>query len=1296
MKTGDLHLHCMDRYDSYNNPMAVCKREKELGAKAVALTQHGVNASKQDFRLAAEECGLKFIPGIESYVRFGDVLSAIGIKTDEKVAKKRCHLILLACDKTGDTAINKAVSYSQDQDGYAVMSLKVLTEMFGPKAMGHGRVIATSACIQGVIAMVLRLNDETETAITRLKKGIMDVDVVKLEKSRLEVSDLTNQIKNLTAAIKKESGAEKEKLQKEKEELSEKKKELSNSIKAGDKAIAKNKELSEKIAVLRKTLSTKEDLKAYAKKAIRYFEMLFGKDFFYVELQNHGMELEKEIYPAEAELARELGVPMVATNDVHIVDDSKEEILRRQILKSMRFKELPWEEPSAEDRELYIKTDEEMTEWLLKILPDDVVKEAMENIGKIIDRCNVVFEKESHYPKFKCKLGTEAQFDYEIKKGIKWRFPNGMDEEHQMKLEHEIKVIKSMGYSDYHLIVKDILEYNRLLGGVPADKISEAPLTIEELKIYIKKNHYEIGFSTGPGRGSAAGSLVCYLLGITSLDPLKYDLLFERFLNPERVSMPDIDSDMAYKTRAKTIEYIKNKYGEKAVCGITTKNALAAKGSLRTVSKYYAKANGLSEKVTLAAADKIAKAIPAEPNIKFATKLDKNDKASETVEQYLRRSFPDKLSNALIDWAKVLEGSFTSYGTHAAGVIISDNDDISDYIPLRWNKDLNLMTSQFDAVQAEGEGVLKIDCLGLRTLDVITDTIQLIFKNYGVVIDPLKIPLNDKEVYNKIFKMGMTNSVFQFESSGMKNMLKRFAPENFEDLIILVSMFRPGPLQYIDGVIEVKNGKEPKYLCDELKPILGDTYAAIVYQEQVMAIFQQLAGYTLGGADVVRRYMSKKKADELTKEREAFIYGDASRNIKGCVPNGISEEAASELFSQMEDFAEYAFNKSHAAAYANVAYITAWLKLHYTAEFLASAMNQAINKKIPGLMHEAKVLGIPVKAPDINRSEDKFTVIDGTIFFGMKAVKNVGKAATEIMEERKKGNFYSYENFISRCMPKKNVLESLCKAGALDSFSKNRTALCAIAEELKNAVKKVSERTDALETAVKTNPEKVEELKKKYTIARQMLDEITIPTNIPENTDKKMEEEKNLLGMYVTSHPIDSYSRPNDCEMIDKLTTGTYRIMCVLTKVDIKYRKKDGLPMAFCEAEDETGEISLKFFTEKYAFYKKAIKEGTVLLVSGKVTEEDTGLTDENDDPIMELSMIPDSVKFASKKKVTYRMKISSYPVFHVSKERAFMDEYKDENGCLLEFFDETEQSVRPVSYKVKPSVEKLPNVERI
>lgn len=911
--------------------------------------------------------------------------------------------------------------------------------------------------------------------------------------------------------------------------------------------------------------------------------------------------------------------------------------------------------------------------------------------------------------------------DREIEKGIRRRFPEGMDEAHKIRLAHELPVIKDMGYADYHLVVKDFLEYGRLLGFVPKEKIVEAPLTIKELEEYILVNGWKNpGMRIGPGRGSAVGSLVCYLLGITNLDPLKYDLLFERFLNPERVSMPDIDSDISNMTRQKVVEYVQHKYGKDAVCGIMTTNAQAPKGAVRIGAKYYGlKVYG--EGLT-SLGDKIAKDIPKEPGTSFSSRIDTNtgkiDKEGDcTLIEYLNKKYDDN-ADALevIRWATIMEGAFTAYGSHAAGVVISDNDDVSEYLPLRWNSSAGMFTTQCDMVQTEDNGLLKFDFLGLKTLDIITEAIMMIERNHGKIIDPLNINLEDAKVYKNIFSAGKTNSVFQFESNGMKNMLKRFKPTCFDDLIILVSMYRPGPLQYLDGVIDVKNGVKPmEFMCPQLEPILGKTYGAIVYQEQVMRICQELAGFTLGHADVVRRYMSKKKADKLANERTSFV--------DGCAVNGVDTKVADELFDQMMDFASYAFNKSHAAAYAYNAYITGWLKCYYPAEFFAAALNWTTPKKLSGLVYEAKACGVKVLAPDINVSGKEYEAVDGCVRFGLSSVKGVKENAGKILVERKKGSFKDLKDFTLRVNPNKTVAGNLISAGAFDSFSKNREAMKIMEAELKEAIPTLQKKESFIKSAELVLPmvesssaqdiintqqnagfkveidepttveklsKRIENAKNALAVANKDIDLIRMH-NVQEDKAKRMMVEKDLLGMYVTQHPMDFYPEASEvgAEMTDEVGEGNAVIYGVVTNLSLKARKSDGAQMAFFTLEDKAGSIECKCFPQSYKKSGGCIKEGAVIKCRGNCEITTNRYTDENGEEVEEeeIAFYINTATLVLRKKKSIIMPVSSYAAFHLGIEDDFRKKYEQPDGYILILYDEAMDEARELVYKVSENV---------
>lgn len=697
----------------------------------------------------------------------------------------------------------------------------------------------------------------------------------------------------------------------------------------------------------------------------------------------------------------------------------------------------------------------------------------------------------------------------------------------------------------------------------------------------------------------------------------------------------DIDSDISATIREKVIEYVRAKYGEKAVCGIMTTNAQAPKGCLRMGAKYYGlKKNG---QAMTEAGDLLAKEVVKDPKIKFSSKVAPNgeiDPESDVTlkDWLLQKHAGNKDLTEIIRWASVAEGTFTSYGAHAAGIVISDNDDISEYLPLRMGK--TGMTTQCDMVQVEENGLLKFDFLGLKTLDIITETLRMVEKNTGKIINPKEIDLEDKNVYRAILSAGKTNSVFQFESSGMKAMLKKFKPTCFEDLIILVSMFRPGPLQYLDDVCQVKNGqKKAEYLCKELEPILGKTYGAIVYQEQVMEIFQKLAGYTLGGADMVRRYMSKKKAAKLEHEREAFIHGDPERRISGCVANGIMAETANELFDQMMAFAAYAFNKSHATAYAFNAYVTAWLKYYYPSEFFASALNWTDNDGISGLVNEAISCGVKVQCPDINASEVECSATSDTIIFGLSLIKGVNTNAETIVRERNEsGSFRSFADFLIRTSPNKKVVENLIAAGTFDLFCKNRKSVKEGYEKMKQ---------------MKTDEEK---------LAYRFSD-------VVENKTERLNEERKLLGAYITEHPMDFYPEANVLMIkeVSRISESDRKIYGVITNLEIKHRKADGKEMAFFSLEDKTGKMEVAMFANAYAEYKDLIKEGNVVVLSGNVNVETE--FDENGNEVPYYKFFAKSA--VEKEELPYKiiLAVSSVAAFHLDMEDVFMEKYEAGKG---------------------------------
>lgn len=1354
MKYIEFSVQSLDRYSAQNDPDKVCAKMNELGMPGFAMTQTALLTAVETMRHAAKGAGLKFIPGVKTYYRDKERTS---------------DLRLIALDYAGYMAIAKAVTDAQNDDGYAVMTRETLEKFFAPGTIGYGHVVATSAGMDGVLSGILNSNSLVDKRISELKKrfkaasGNIDTRVEKTRERLAAIETELGEKKTARDAAKKLSESKFEARQKRVDKLektgspdfAEEQSKLEADRKAASDAKQAFEDLKKEVTRLLKRQTTiskelkeleslqdahkeyagllkqeeakkksDEELAAALKQSAADLSKIFGPGNFYIEIQYHRAAGEKEVFTALIALAKEVNLPLIAANDVHIIEPTKEERLRRQILRSLRDGD-QWIEEQPGDEERYIKTGEEMYRILSEVYSAEDVTQALENTGKLFDRAEVSFpEGEKHYPKFPGQKTANEMLEDEIAKGIEWRFPNGFDQAHKDRLEHEVKIIEGMGYADYHLIVKDFLEYGRVLAAYPPEALENAPLTIEEAKKEAQEKGYRVGIATGPGRGSAVGSLVCYLLGITSLDPLKYDLLFERFLNPERVSMPDIDSDLSNLVRPKVIQYVQHKYGENSVCGILTMDSIAPKGAIRTAAKYYGLKNSQDGTSFQKLGDQMARLVPDEPGTSFSTEIQDGQSLYDSLtEKY--KDIPEALE--ILYWAKVLEGSFTTFGVHAGGVVISDENPITEYMPMRWNKLLSEWTTQCDMYQVEERGLIKMDFLGLKTLDVITEALRFIAETTGTVIDPLNIPIDDKDVFREIFAKANTGAAFQFESSGMRAMLKRFKPETFEDLIILVSMFRPGPLQYIDEVIAVKNGTQKRtYLTKELEPILGRTYCGIVYQEQVMEIFQKLAGYTLGGADMVRRAMSKKKMDKLAAEREAFINGDPSRNIDGCIKRGIKKEAAEKLFDQMTEFAKYAFNKSHAAAYALVAYWTGWLKFHYPAQFICAAMNWAdSDEKLCRLIREADHFGVQVMAPDVNASRERFSVAEGKILYGLSNIKAVGADGAQIAREREEnGKYSSLKDLLLRVPIRKNACENLIKAGAMDCFCHNRKAILVVIETFKKEAKKYLEKdkfirdaemlldhldgkANALDVQKDLGLEVVDKnitpaaLKAKIDAARQTKEnaeealEIPLAIETEENLEEKLEEEHSMLRAYITGHPLDAYESAADgVTPIEDVDDKTQVIMGLITELSLKNRKSDGKPMAFFTLEDKTGSIECAVFTTAYAACGKYLKERKAVVLTGHTDETEAG-TDENGVVQKKWQFIADTAGTPSPAKRIF-LPVSSYYRFHAESEAEFRKLYETPNGYRIVFFDETLKEAREATYRVSEKVLDAPKAKKI
>ena len=904
-----------------------------------------------------------------------------------------------------------------------------------------------------------------------------------------------------------------------------------------------------------------EDAKAAA---LRYQD-IFGKGNFFLELQDHGIPEQQMVNQQLLRMHQETGIDLVATNDVHytMAEDAEPHdiLLCLQTGKKLADKD----RMRYEGGQYYVKSPKEM-EMLFPY-----AREALENTHKIAERCHVEIEfGVTKLPKYDVPEGYTS-WEYLNKlcfEGLSQRY-QPVTEELRERLNYELSTIKNMGYVDYFLIVWDFIKYAR-----------------------------DHDIMVGPGRGSAAGSLVAYTLGITKLDPIKYDLLFERFLNPERVSMPDIDIDFCFERRQEVIDYVVRKYGKDRVVQIVTFGTLAARGVIRDVGRVL--------DMPYAQVDVIAKMIPQELNITINKALDMNPE--------LRKAYEEQEDiHYLIDAAKRLEGLPRHTSMHAAGVVISQKD-VDEYVPLSRAQDGSI-TTQFTMTTLEELGLLKMDFLGLRTLTVIQNAVRLIEQDTGVHLDMDHIDYDDKKVLASL-GTGRSDGVFQLESSGMKNFMKELKPQNFEDIIAGISLYRPGPMDFIPQYIRGKNRPDTiHYDCPQLESILAPTYGCIVYQEQVMQIVRKLAGYTLGRSDLVRRAMSKKKASVMEKERQNFVYGNEEEGVPGCISNGIPEKTANKIYDDMIDFAKYAFNKSHAAAYAVVAYQTAFLKYYYPVEFMAALMTSVIEmpNKVSEYIQVCRQMGIQILPPDVNCGEYGFSVDHGAIRYGLSAIKSVGRPVIEglVKERKEKGTYRSLNDFIERLSGtvNKRAIENFIKSGALDCLDGNRRQKMLIYAQITDSVNQ--EKKHSLAGQMSLFDLVSEEEKKEF--------EIRMP-EVPEY-DKEMvlAFEKEVLGIYLSGHPLERYRSMMEKTISAKTTdfqqdeeTGIPHVYDgqkvivggMITERTIKYTKQNKI-MAFLTIEDLVGTVEIVVFPRDYEKWQTKLEEDARVFIQGRVAAED-------------------------------------------------------------------------------------------
>ena len=926
-----------------------------------------------------------------------------------------------------------------------------------------------------------------------------------------------------------------------------------------------------------------------AKEIALWYKNLFGPKNYFLEIQDHGLEEQKRTNPLIVKLARELGIGLVATNDAHYI--KKEDAEMQKILVCIATKHTIEEDTGMgfQTDEFYLKSGDEMAE----LFPE--VPEALENTNKIAARCNITFTfGNTKLPIFEVP-DNQDHFEY-FKKlcydGMVRRYGENYPQEYMDRLNYELGVIHQMGFIDYFLIVWDYINYAK-----------------------------SVGIPVGPGRGSGAGSIAAYTCGITDIDPMRYSLLFERFLNPERVSMPDFDIDFCYERRQEVIDYVVRRYGADHVAQIATFGTMAAKGAVRDVARVL----GMS----VAQSQAITKEIPAELNMTIK-------KALESNADFKKMYDGDEFVRRVVDTSIKIEGMPRNTGMHACGVVICDKP-VDEYVPLFKSGDS--VVTQYYKGWVESLGLLKMDFLGLRTLTVITDAVNMIRKKKPD-FDIMKIDVDDAKVYDMLGEGG-TFGVFQCESAGIRSLMINMKPHNLEDIIAVIALYRPGPMDFIPAYLE--NRKHPeniKYHTPELKPILDVTYGTIVYQEQVMQIFRELAGYSMGAADMVRRAVAKKKPEELARQRQFFIHGsngqDGGSKCDGCLKRGISEAAANKIYDDMASFASYAFNKSHSAAYALLTYQTAWLRCFYPQEFMAAMLTSVLDNtdKVVGYINECQTnLGFKVLPPSVNESQETFTVVGENIRFGLLAIKNLGGGVikTILAERGENGEFESYYSFCKRCYGKdfnKRSLENLIKSGALDCFGLNRNQMLHMIDDIIGQLE--GEKKNKIEGQIGF-----------FDLSAQLAAAVEVqPPDIPELSPKeRLQGEKETTGLYMSGHPMAEYLRLSsllNCVKSTSITSSSLteadspfedgalvRILCILSTVRKKITKNN-TTMAFLTLEDVYGSVECIVFPKKYDKIGQYLIEDEIILLTGKVSLKDDEVPKLLCEDVVPVNEIPD------------------------------------------------------------------------
>ena len=971
-----------------------------------------------------------------------------------------------------------------------------------------------------------------------------------------------------------------------------------------------------------------------ARETALWYKNVFGDDNYFLEVQNHGLPEQQSVNAYIEKLSRETGIPLVATNDVHYIE--KDDSFMHKVLLCIQTGSKIGEQNALEFKteEFYLKTEDEM----LAAFPG--LPQAIDNTQKIAERCQVEFE----FGKIKLPFfdtGGEDHYEYFRRKcydGLYKNYGNNPKKETVDRLEYELSVINKMGYVDYYLIVWDFINY--------------------------AKSH---GIPVGPGRGSGAGSIAAYCIGITGVDPIKYNLLFERFLNPERVSMPDFDVDFCYVNRQKIIDYVIEKYGSSHVAQIVTFGTMAARAAVRDV--------GRAMDIPYTTCDKTAKLIPQSVGMTL-------ERALEISKELKALYDGDSVIKDLIDMAIRLEGMPRHASTHAAGVVISDRP-VSDYVPLATNDEA--VVTQYTMTALDELGLLKMDFLGLRNLTVIEDT-QKDIRKTEPQFDIENISFQDAATF-KMMGEGFTDGVFQFESDGMKNVLRKFGPETLEDLIAIISLYRPGPMDSIPRYIHNRhNPQDIKYDTPLLEPILNMTYGCIVYQEQVMQIFRTLAGYSLGRADIVRRAMSKKKHDVLARERTAFIYGekDEQGNVvcDGAINRGVDKAVAEKLFDEISAFSSYAFNKSHAAAYAVVAYRTAYLKCHYPAQYFAALLTSVLESpgKISQYTTECKRMGIKILPPHINESYENFTANGSCIRFGLLAVRNLGSnLINQLIDERKNGKYTSMYDFCSRNYSRnfnRRALEGLIKSGAMDGLEDNRRKM------IYNIDKVLSVIDDTRRFSSEDQLDLFGDSKENVTFRLTHIDEMP--------KAELLAMEKSATGMYLSGHPMNNYRsfarNPRFNPIIDinsKKVADGRRVSVVGILGDIKQKQlKNKNLIAYTTLEDTSGNIDVIVFSTVLAGYRQLLNAGNIVIINGRVSERE----DRDPELVCEsVELVPESAQ-STQENVTLYLKIKSVNSIQFNEVCDVLSKHGGDSSVIIVCEDTGKRIMAPDRLKVEPS----------